>query len=281
MSESDLKIDKYEDLRDLAQQLVAPTIWNEEGEHPQVVVPEGFHVLDLASTAQRPDRIKANPTFWDVDSLVSYGNRFNAGFENDTNTVVFGDRSTRKVTAIFDYHSAEGPDWAQHRATLTMRYTSEWTAWVNNHKKCFEQEAFANLLESLQPDIVEPDGATLMEVALSLETKTGVAFKSAFTQKNGMKTLQYSETTEASAGPTGSLKIPDKLVLNVKIFEGDELPSRVEAFFRFRVTNGKLVLFYELIRPERVVEAAFEQVLKAVSTGLSLPMLHGSPGGAA
>lgn len=279
--ESDLNIGKYADLEALAHGLVAPTVWNEDGEHPQVVVPEGFQILDLASTAERPDRTRANPTFWDVASLVAYGNRFNAGFENDTNTVVFGDRSTTKVTAILDYPTAEGPDWAQHRATLTMRRSPEWTAWTNSNKKQFEQEAFANLLESLAPDIVEPDAATVLEVALSLESHTCVAFKAGFTQKNGAKILQYSEDMTATAGATGSLKIPDKLVLNVKIFEGDELPSRVEAFFRFRVTNSKLVLFYELIRPERVVEAAFEQVLKAVSTGLSLPMLHGAPGGAA
>lgn len=278
--DSDLKFDKYKDLVHLSHLIADLEIWNPGGEHPQIVAPEGFQVLTLASKANAPDRIRATPTFWDVDSLVAYAQRFGAG-EGDFEGVVFGDRSTRKVTAILDYPTAEGPDWAQHRATLTMRHTPEWMTWTSNDKKHFEQEAFANLLEKLAPDIVEPDGATLMDVALSLEAKTGVAFKSAFTQKNGMKTLQYSETMEAAAGPTGSLKVPDKLVLAVKIFEGDEQPSRAEAFFRFRVTNGKLILFYELIRPERVIEAAFEEVLKAVSTGLSLPMLHGAPGGAA
>ncbi len=276
MSESDLKIDKYEDLRDLAAQLVEPKVWNEDGETPQVVVPEGFTVLDLASKADAPDRIRASPNFWDADSLVAYCARFGVN-GGDFPAILFGDRSLRKVTAVLDYHGVESPDWCDHRATLTMRFTPEWTTWTANNRKTFEQEPFANLLETLAPDIVEPDAATVLEVALSLETKTGVSFKSAFTQKNGMKTLQYAESMEATAGPTGSLKIPDRLVLGVKVFEGDQDPSRIEAFFRFRVKDGKLILFYELIRPERVVEAAFEAVLKEVAAGLELPMLHGAP----
>ena len=57
------------------------------------------------------------------------------------------------------------------------------------------QVDFARFLEENMPDVVEPDSAELLEVALTFEAKKSVEFSSGVRLANGQIQFQYDEVS--------------------------------------------------------------------------------------
>jgi len=73
----------------------------------------------------------------------------------------------------------------------------EFSNWQSMHTKPMEQEQFAIYLEDNIADIVEPSGETLLQVALTLQTKTAVDFSSSKRLDNGQVQLTYTEIIDS------------------------------------------------------------------------------------
>jgi uncharacterized protein YfdQ (DUF2303 family) len=92
----------------------------------------------------------------------------------------------------------------------------------------------------------------------------------------------YTHSVDAAGGPvdTGQITIPEKFKLLLPVFEGiDAGKYEMEARFRFDTKTGSLKLRYELVRPHKVVERAFKDLLAMIQTETGKMVLFGDPDG--
>lgn len=270
---------------ELAKQSVQPLLNPEQAKAaaPIIVWPNGQRVDSLEKYQATPLRKRATVTVKDPDSFIDYVRR-----HQEPGTTLFGDLSTEgaSFTAILDYHLPNGdpaapdfhggtPGWAQHQCKLVLQHSPEWQAWAAKDGEAFSQAEFAQFLEENRLDIVEPEAGQIIDIAKSLEATTGSKFESAIRLDNGDRKFKYEQQTTAKAGERGELTIPEKLKLKLPVFvNGPAFP--LEAFFRYRLANGGLVLFYNLIRPHKVIEAAVETAREAIEGETKLQVHHGS-----
>lgn len=249
----------YESIMKLAAAL-QPKVIDGDGENPRVVVPQGFQVASLESKLAAPSRIRQRVNLSEVAGFIAYCEEYGA----DTSKF-FASKESLTVSCVVDYHSPDTPSWATHRATLILARTPEWLTWEGESGKPMEQVNFAHFLEKNLAEIVDPPGAQVLEIASTLEARKGVQFKSAVTLSNGQRTFAYDEQIEGKAGVGGKLAIPERFKLALRPFEGTD-PFEVEAFFRYRIESGNLKLWFELIRPDKVTEHAWFEVIEKIES---------------
>ena len=195
-------------------------------------------------------------------------------------TTLWGDRDAGRITAVLNDHASDDGShtagWRDHRAVLQLRHTEGWQAWTGFAGTWHDQEIFAGFLEDRAPEVDNPSGAELLEVATSIHATTGAAMKSAIRLDNGEVQVTYEETIDARAGRAGKLTIPTRIQLALAPFEG-VAPYRVDARFRYRVANGALKLSVILDRPSDVLRAAFGAITEEVEGAVGLPVLMGTP----
>lgn len=246
------------------------------GNVPFVVVPEGCTVKAMPELiynehAARPERIKQQVNVYDAGSFMDYYNLF-----SDDNSRVFADETKISVAAVLDYHGArEGsPRWGQHRLTLLLQTSVEWKVWLGKNGKQMTQQEFAEFLEQYSLDIIRPDPAAMIEVSRELQATTEVEFGSAQRMQDGQVRFRYSETTKATCG-AGQVAVPESFTISIPAFVGG---ARVpmDALLRFRNKEGKLTIWYTLVRPEEVQRKAFLDCRDEIASGLGISIINGA-----
>lgn len=244
-----------------------PYIVNNAGEA------KGVEAFLLAPVAKR-----AVVTLHTAAAFIGYVNRF-----KDSGSVVFADLGNRKFEAVLDYHAASAQDesgggarWGKHRVAFEAETTTEWDEWTSSHGVKMNQVDFARFIEDRIPNIGEPAGADLLEMCLKFEAKKDAAFKSFVRLADGQHQLTYEEVITGSTGAqNGSMKIPNSFTVVIEPFQGVGQKA-VEARFRYRINQGTLALWYELVRPDDVLEAAFDAIVADITTNVSpAPVLAG------
>lgn len=229
-----------------------------------VVVPDGASLerIDLEHLLPGPRRRKGTYRPATVDAFADYVERF----EEPRSSVWVHPTSGRVVAVLNDHlpRDAAGdgvePGWRDHLAELKLAHTPEWLYWTGQDGNTLSQEAFAEHIEAGAAEIVEPDAATMLEIAQTFHASIGGTFRSSTRLSSGEQRLQWDEEVQASAGKTaGELAVPTEIVLAVAPFVGEE-PYRVTARLRFRVRSGTLSLGYRLDRPDAVVRDALKGV---------------------
>jgi uncharacterized protein YfdQ (DUF2303 family) len=193
--------------------------------------------------------------------------RFVKRFRNNT-TVVFADAFATpapKFTAVLDYHPGSeeqtAAQWDLFRGTLPLRFTDSWLRWTKANGQQQTQADFAQFLEDNIPDIADPAGATLVEIARTLEATVGVDWKSHYRADNGEHRFTYLETIEGKASTnSGTVTIPQDLTLVLQPFEGAKR-YEVKARFRYRLIGSKVTLWFDLVRLQDVLTEAFNDEL--------------------
>lgn len=240
---------------------------------PYVMTAEGPKVMPelvFNDHEKAPKRIKALVEVLDVESFCIY----HKGFANE-DTAVFAQEEKREIQAVLDYHSPEAPGWCQHRLVLKLRHSEEWTTWFTSNNKQFTQQAFAEFLEQNAIDIVTPRPADMMEIARDLQATSEVEFGAGVRMQDGQVRFKYTEVNKASVGG-GSLQVPESFVIGIPVFvRGAEV--QIQSLFRYRIKEGKLVMWYTLVRPEVAVRAAFDAARQEVINKLDVQIVNGSP----
>jgi uncharacterized protein YfdQ (DUF2303 family) len=238
-----------------------------------IVTPLGSRgrILDLERYEPLPRRPRGVATLYTGGSLVQYVQSREAHTAS-----LYADVQTRRIEAVLNDHAPEGPGWADHRAVVALRHTPAWAAWTAFDGQIRDQVAFAEHIEDNLPDIAEPAGADMLEMAQTFEANTLVAFRSAHRLDNGQVQLRYEERTDATAGSKGQIPIPQTFLLGIAPFEGSD-PYRVTARLRYRIRDGRLAIGYILDRPDDVLRAAFDEILSEVEEGTGLVAFRGSP----
>ncbi len=245
---------------------------------PFLLRPEGYTFEPLDKHGLAPLMVRAAVRLDEPTSFVDYVNRY-----KNRDSVVFADLVARKFEAVIDYHQAPAteaetgttggaagvkPRWGRHRATLGCDTTDDWQAWEAKSNKAMSQVDFARFIEDHIPNIADPSGTDLLLMATTLEAKKDVTFRQSTRLANGEHQLRFEETITGTAGSqNGQIQIPNEFVLGLEPFQGVGL-KRIDARFRYRITEGKLTLWFELVRAEEVLEKAFTDVVAQIRTGL-------------
>lgn len=226
-------------------------------EHAIAVLPDGFNVKDISSMLPPPPRPRELIELLTVESFADYVKRF-AGEAS----VIFADEQAADYQAVIDYHAGGGRGTCDHKARYRCPMTQEWTDWSGLTGKLVSQVEYAKFIEAHLPDIVSPAGATMLELALSLQVKKDVSFASDTRLSNGQTQFRYEETIRGST-QAGDLVIPDQFRISIPIFVGGPT-SLVDARLRYRLQDQKLVIGHELVRPQQIRLAAIQQVTARV-----------------
>ena len=233
------------------------------------VVPKDYEVKDLETFLPRPLRIKQDVTIQDAESFINYAKEFMTGA-----TLIFFDVQQETFVAAFEYHEISKPSWNEHTASFKPRRSVEFETWLATNRKQMTQVDFARFLEENLPDIVEPPAAELLQVALTFEAKKSVEFSSGVRLANGQIQFQYDEVVRGTA-QKGTIEIPEKFVLGIPIHVNGPA-YRIDVRLRWRLQEGKVVFWYELVRPHRLIEHALKEISQKIATDTGLPIIAGS-----
>lgn len=237
-----------------------------------ILVPEGYQLKTFEDARTYPRRIVQTITATDLQSWLDYWNRF-----ADSYSTAFFDETGDCLTGILDYHEVDHDDenlarHGSHKISYDFPMTPEWAHWQANSGKPMNQTGFALFIEDAIPDILEPTGADMLEIATTLQAKTDLAFASGIRLDNGQTQLTYQETIQGKAGVNGKLEIPQVIKIGVRLYQGTPV-YQLEARFRYRIVNSALTLWYELVRPERTREAVLGDVFDRVKAGMTTGQL--------
>lgn len=238
---------------------------------PYVLVPSEWRREDVEDTMQFPIRKRGLAKLRDVGSFVRYYKK-HAGTAGE----IYGDKQDGTFVAVFNGHTAGVAGWGDHRASYACPQSKEWLTWTGKSGRSMSQVDFAQFIEDNLPDIIEPAGADMLEVSRSLEATKKVQFAQSTRLNNGANELQYEETVAGTAAK-GKLQIPETFTLGIKVFEGGE-PYKVQARLRYRINENKtLLMWYELVRPHKIVEAAVNDVWKQIEEQAATVIFSGYP----
>lgn len=248
---------------------------------PVLVVPEGFKALTLEKMLPAPTRKSGTTVLNDKDSFVSVVND-----QKTDATRLFSTTTPPTFTAVFNHVAAEA-GWCDHQAKYNAPLAVEWTTWNGIDGKAMTQVDVAQFLEANLVDVTfiapnnesgekgSPDGATLLEMCRTLEAKKKVDFKSSVRLADGSTQFTYNEDVQGTA-MAGTIEIPEQFSLGIPVFEnGDKW--RVDVRLRYRISDGQLRMWFELIRPHKVIEVAVKELRETIAKETGLQVLNGTP----
>jgi len=242
-----------------------------EGTASYTVVPKGYELKSLEEFLPRPLRIRQEVALQDTDSFIAYVNEFKLVGA----TQIFFNSEAEEFTAALDYHdNSDEASWCGHKADFKPRRSVEFTTWMGSNRKGMAQVDFARFLEENMPDIVEPSSADLLQVALTFEAKKSVEFSSGVRLANGQIQLQYDETIRGTA-QKGTIEVPETFVLGVSIHVNGPA-YRIPVRLRWRLQEGKVTFWYEIVRPTRFIDDALREILLRVATDTGIVVLAGA-----
>jgi len=235
---------------------------------PYVVAPEGYAVENLERMLETPMRKRGKVHMNDAASFNAYVNA-----EATPATRLYGQLNPPAFCAVFNDHASE-PGWGDYGVSYDCPLSIEWKTWTANSGKTMTQEAFAQFIENNLPDIAMPPAADMLEISRSLEAKKKVNFASGVRLSNGQNELVYEEQVSGTAAK-GKLNVPEAFTIGIPVLEGGERYA-VTARLRYRIQEGgKLSMWFELVRPHKIVEDAASAVWKAIEEGTGKRIFNG------
>lgn len=251
-----------------------------------VSLPKDYKLVEIPQRGEIPTALNQSVSFDELDSFAGYLNRFGTPA-----TVIFLEQTetTISMDAVLDYHRPliddDGeayepppgtsilPQWCGHKASFRPVQTPEWKLWTTNNKRAKEQIDFARFLEENYPDIQEPVAADLIQICRNLELVGDVHYVKAYREQDGQTVLQYKEENR----PNGQLVVPDHITLRIAPYRGEQ-SVEVVAKLRYRLAQGTCSFYYDLVRPEKVLDACATEMREqvVVLTNKRFPIYSGN-----
>lgn len=245
-----------------------------DGQH-YAVVPDGFALARLP-VQESPGRPQGTVRLRDAASFTRYVNdhkvarsRIYATLEPAQFLAVFDDFDTSSGAGGV---MADQADWRGYRAEFKVPASREWKTWNDANRKHMSQLGFAEFLQDNLPDVTKPEGGALLEMALNFEAAQAGHFVAAQRLQDGSHNLTWKADNNAS----GSVKLPEFIELRIPVFENEQARPIV-ARLRYRVAEGRLQIWYELVRPHKELEAAFRECWARIEKDTGIAILLGQP----
>lgn len=246
---------------------------------PFVLVPDGHTVKYLSERDESPSRASGIVKLRDANSFISYFNR-----QKRSESLIYASLDPAKILGVIDDHhayddalsgddSAKGANWRSYRVEFAVPASREWKVWTAKDRQPLDQLAFAELIEDNLPDIVTPDGSTMLSMALNFEASKEGNFVSAARLTDGSTNFVWKEDVNATGN---KITMPSQITMNIPVFENGALYS-IDARIKYRVSNGTLKIWFELVRPHKVLETAFRSIWSQIEDQTSTKILLGSP----
>jgi uncharacterized protein YfdQ (DUF2303 family) len=244
---------------------------------PFVIVPEGYKAQIVDEVFSNPARASGLVKLRDANSFVAYFNR-----QKRPESLIYASLDPAKILGVIDDHRSfdavrevehDGANWRGYRVEFAVPASREWKVWTGKDRKALNQLEFAELIEDNLPDIVTPDGSTMLSVALNFEASKEGNFVSAARLQDGSTNFVWKEDINATGN---KIAMPSQITLEIPVFENGQ-PSPVEARIKYRVKDGNLTIWYELVRPHKVLEAAFRAIWSQIEEQTATTILLGSP----
>jgi uncharacterized protein YfdQ (DUF2303 family) len=234
-----------------------------------VVAPQDMKLHEFANPEFLGNHVKQQISIEHPADFIAYllAHKDKAG-----QTVVFADQESPRLTGVLNYHTPDAPSYADHRATMRVRFDPTYAAWRECHGKWIEQVEFAHFLEEHAQDVTKPDAATIVEIASSLEVKTEVDFKKAINLQDGTVQLQFVERNEQRTA--GNFEIPKVIEIETPIYFGGA-PMTVRMFFRYSAKGGVLKFRLDLHRWQYNERDAFMEISTQVGNECGVPVYLG------
>ena len=279
MNPTNFKSELLENVGAIAALATSALLPEQIGEHHSVMVPAGYTHQDISASVEKtqlaPNRKAGAVTVKDLPSLLAYA----ADQCMSESGYIYADPDTLTITAVFnDQRLATLPGWRDHRAVFKLQTTPEFARWMDNNGsgKAKSQTDFAEFLEDNMADITEPGATSLIAVAQTMQAKTEINFSRAHRLDNGQVQLQYTESTNATAGASGSIQIPRDFGLGLRLFKNGDA-YKLRARLKYRLHSGGVKFWYELERPERALDDAFAGYVQTLREKSGYQVLVGTP----
>lgn len=253
------------------------------GNLKRVALPPGWTLTEKDDDPRllaQPRRKIAKVKLHDAESFIDYVKRH--GSLTDSTVWCVADYLAGKVNflAILNDHGEDETKaaWQDHRATFGPKFSEEWNRWVGKHKQAFSQAEFASFIEDNLKDIAsvegQPTGAQMLEMALTFEANQDMRFKSAIRLQSGGVQMQFVQDDDAQT--LQKMQVFDRFSIGFPVFwNGDAY--RIDARLRYRVRDGKLTFWFELIRQDKVLEAATQTLIAQIREKTGNPFFFGEP----
>lgn len=253
------------------------------GNIKRVALPPGWKLEekdDDKKLLAAPRRKIAKVCLHDTDSFIDYIKRH--GSLTDSTVWCVADYRAGEVSflGILNDHGENESEaaWRDHLASFTPEFSEEWVRWTDMHKKNFSQAEFASFIEDNLKDIAtienSPTGAQMLEMAITFEANQDMRFKSAIRLQNGG--VQMSFVQDDDAQTLQRMSVFDRFSLGFPVFWNGEA-YRVDARLRYRVRDGKLTFWFELIRRDKVLDAATQTLIGHIREKTGNPFFFGDP----
>jgi uncharacterized protein YfdQ (DUF2303 family) len=258
-----------------------------EAESEFVVSGEGWGILPNGREIQWGHRLDepagtrgGTRTVREPDSLVRLVKRLQTEA-----TTLWASREDGTVEALFDDDPVQGddapprPGWRGDRAVLELQLNEDWVAWTRGDGMLYSQRSFGEFIEEQAHTVVEPDSATMLEVATTLTAKRTLDFSSRTRLDNGDVEFKFAEETAMKAGRGAtSIEIPSTFMVRTPVWVGTP-PVELRARLRVRPDGDGVKLGYKLVRVTDAKDAAFRTVCTGLmgEIGDAVPLFYGTP----
>lgn len=268
----------------LAKEMKQPVVIRESTADciSRVAYPPGWQITQFDDEQYRgtPIRKRAAVRLIEIASFIDYIKRHGSLATSTTWCEVNYSAGKVSFTAILnDNGETEGePAWRDHTARFKPEFSEEWTSWNKLNKEPLSQAAFAAFIEENLKDIVSvdgsPSGGQMLEMALSFEANQDMKFKSAIRLQSGGVNMSFIQTDDAQT--IAQMQMFDRFTLGMPVFWGGDA-YQVDARLRYRQREGRLTFYYELIRQDKVLEAATQTIIKTIRETTGNPFFFGDP----
>lgn len=253
----------------------------EHGGVPYITAPDNYSIKSLEQLLLKPVRKRAAVVVTDTPSFIFYVKKHG----NKDATVIYAEvnpvESRFKLKAILDDHGTkpESTAWRDHTCTLTPSQTVEWGRWNSQDKTRFNQSDFAAWLEDNLADIASvdgmPTGRDILEMSLAFVATADKRLRSKINLQSGG--VQFEFVDDEDKGTRTKMKVFERFTLGLPVFDGSTSAYQVEARLKYREKEGRVVFWYELIRPDRVFKQAVIDEMTAIRDATKFNVISGQP----
>lgn len=240
---------------------------------PYAVIPDGYQLASLEKFQVEKEQVVQAVSVSSPSSLIAYVVRF-----KDERSVIFADTENTRFRGVLDYHlNGKSPFKNTHVVTYDCPHSEEWKVFNKFDKEKMDQVAFAEFIEqnikSIAPasETNKTSGTALLEMVLAFQETRVAEFKSVTRLNDGTYQMAFSNEKTGS----GNTQLPEKISLAISPFHNGTA-YQIDARFRYRLREGRLALWYELIEPKKIIEHAYNEILVDLQNQLpDIPVFEG------
>lgn len=248
---------------------------------PAIFKPAGFEVEllpQLEKHLPQPLRKVAKVKLDDADSFIWYLKEH--GSLASCRIYMTADYPNGEVSflALINDHTQTEAHWRDNQARFVPTKSVEWDRWTKQDRKAMSQLEFASWIEDNMGDIAAvegmPNASQMLEMALQFEAVADKKFKSHTRLQSGGVSLEYVDTEDSAT--RARMSMFERFSLGLPVLQGGDA-YRLDARLKYRIRDGQLALWYELVRPDKVLEAAARDLVQKIKDEAGFPLLMGAP----